>query len=49
MGEYAGWYLDGRAELVGNPQLPTTAVADVLGRPATTFAQWADAHVDEFR
>jgi len=49
MGEYAGWYLDGRAELVGNPQVPTRAVADVLGRPATTFAQWADAHVDEFR
>jgi len=49
MGEYAGWYLDGRARLVDHPQEPTTTVADVLGRPATTFAQWAEANADLFR
>ncbi|MBS9373087.1 NAD(P)H azoreductase [Rhodococcus sp. B50] len=49
MGEYGGWYLDGRAALVDHPQVPTTAVGVVLGRPATTFAQWADANVDLFR
>ena len=49
MGEYAGWYLDGRASMIGRPQQVTRTVEDVLGRPATTFAQWAHAHVDEFR
>jgi uncharacterized protein YbjT (DUF2867 family) len=49
MGEYAGWYLDGRAALIAHPQQPTSTVADVLGRPATTFAQWAVAHVELFR
>ncbi|MEU5843034.1 NAD(P)H-binding protein [Rhodococcus sp. NPDC047139] len=49
MGEYAGWYLDGRAAFVDRPQLPTTAVADVLGRPATTFAQWAEKNAGLFR
>jgi uncharacterized protein YbjT (DUF2867 family) len=49
MGEYATWYVDGAASLVDNPQLATTTLADVLGGPATTFAEWATVHVGEFR
>jgi len=49
MGEYAGWYLQGKADLMENPQAATTAVADVLGRPAMTFAEWAARHADQFR
>lgn len=49
MGEFAAWYIDGEAELVEYPQPAVTTVADVLGRPATTFAEWAVTHADEFR
>jgi uncharacterized protein YbjT (DUF2867 family) len=49
MGEYAEWYVDGAASLVEEPQQTTTAVADVLGRPAVTFGEWARAHAAEFR
>ncbi|NED95508.1 NAD(P)H-binding protein [Phytoactinopolyspora alkaliphila] len=49
MGEYAEWYVDGAASLVDEPQAATTTVADILGRPATTFAEWAVKHADEFR
>ena len=47
MGEYAEWYVDGRAELVPatdeRPAGPATecVVPDTTGRPATTFARWA--------
>jgi uncharacterized protein YbjT (DUF2867 family) len=49
MGEYADWYLEGKAALIGHPQQAVATVAQVTGRPATTFAEWAVAHADEFR
>ncbi|GAB2691367.1 NAD(P)H-binding protein [Nocardia thraciensis] len=49
MGEFAEWYVDGLASMVDDPQVATTAVADLTGRPATTFAEWAAANADRFR
>jgi hypothetical protein len=37
------------ASLVDAPQQANRLVEQLTGRPATTFAQWASAHVDEFR
>jgi len=31
------------------PPLVSTVVADVTGRPAHTFAQWAEDHANDFR
>lgn len=49
MGDAVDWYLDGLADAAVHPHTPGTTVADVCGRPATTYAQWAFAHADEFR
>jgi len=49
MGEYAGWHLEGKAELVNHPQEPVPTVEEVTGRPAMTFAEWAIEHADDFR
>ena len=49
MGEYAQWYLEGQALLVDHPQQAVTTVADLLGRPATTYEQWARRHAGLFR
>ena len=49
MGEYTGWYFDVVAALAEAPQRAVMTVEDVTGRPATTFAQWAVAHADQFR
>lgn len=49
MGEYARWYVDGAVQMGEHAQAPTTAVADILGRPATAFAQWAAANIGLFR
>jgi uncharacterized protein YbjT (DUF2867 family) len=49
MGEYADWYLEGKAALVEHPQQAVATVAQVAGQPATTFAQWAITHADKFR
>jgi uncharacterized protein YbjT (DUF2867 family) len=49
MGEYAEWYVDGIGMLVDYPQPPLPTVAQITGRPATTFAQWAARHADHFR
>ncbi|MBF6172224.1 NmrA family NAD(P)-binding protein [Nocardia blacklockiae] len=49
MGDFAEWYVDGLAAMVDHPQQATTAVADLTGRPATTFAEWATANADLFR
>jgi uncharacterized protein YbjT (DUF2867 family) len=38
-----------QAAAVGRPAPTTTTVADVLGRPAYTFAEWTADHVDAFR
>ena len=45
----ADWYFRDRPLLAEHPQPPLTTVADVLGRPATTFAEWARDHADLFR
>ncbi|WP_432882658.1 NAD(P)H-binding protein [Kribbella sp. CA-245084] len=37
------------ASLVDNPEPVTTTVAELTGRPALTFADWAREHADEFR
>ncbi|GAB2625147.1 nucleotide-diphosphate-sugar epimerase [Paractinoplanes abujensis] len=49
MGEYAEWYLEGAAQLVQRPQAATATVAQLLGRPAKTYEQWARDHADLFR
>jgi uncharacterized protein YbjT (DUF2867 family) len=49
MGEYAEWYVDGIGMLVDYPQVPLPTVAQITGRPATTFAQWAARHAELFR
>jgi len=47
--EVARWYVEGRAMLVEHPQQANRVVEEVLGRPATPFAQWARDNVDAFR
>jgi uncharacterized protein YbjT (DUF2867 family)/ketosteroid isomerase-like protein len=37
------------ASLVDHPEPVTTTVAELTGRPALTFAEWAAEHADEFR
>ncbi|MET9273919.1 NAD(P)H-binding protein [Kribbella sp. NPDC003557] len=37
------------ASLVDNPEPVTTTVTELTGRPALTFAEWADEHAGEFR
>jgi len=37
------------ASLVDNPEPVTTTVAELTGRPALTFAEWAAEHAAEFR
>lgn len=49
MGEYASWYVDGRAELMEHPQAAVPTVHEVTGRPATPFAEWARLHIADFR
>ncbi len=49
MGEYAEWYVDGLRMLAEHPQPATGTVADLLGRPATTFAEWATREAGMFR
>jgi len=45
--------VDGTLGLLGSPtpdeRATTTAVQDVLGRPALDFGQWAADHADSFR
>ncbi len=45
----AAWYLDGCAEMAEHPQPVSPTVSRVLGRPGTTFAEWAAAHASLFR
>jgi uncharacterized protein YbjT (DUF2867 family) len=49
MGEHAAWYVDGQATLVQHPQRPVATVAELTGRPATTFLEWAVRNADLFR
>jgi uncharacterized protein YbjT (DUF2867 family) len=48
MGEWADWYLDGMRALAENPQRAETTIADLTGRPATTFAEWAARNASAF-
>ena len=46
----AAWYVANvLTGLAGGEPQPNTLVADVTGRPATTFAAWATAHADDLR
>jgi uncharacterized protein YbjT (DUF2867 family) len=47
--EAARWYVDGLAQLREHPQAAVPTVEQVLGRPAVTFARWAEENVDTFR
>ena len=49
MGEFGEWYLSGLAQLAEHPQPAVPAVADLLGRPGMTYAEWAHRHADLFR
>ncbi len=49
MGDFAQWYVDATAALVAHPQQAVPTVAEVTGRPGTTFAQWAARNVTAFR
>ncbi|BAL92322.1 hypothetical protein AMIS_71020 [Actinoplanes missouriensis 431] len=49
MGEYGDWYLDGLTQLAAHPQAAVSTVADLLGRPAMTYEEWARRHSDLFR
>jgi uncharacterized protein YbjT (DUF2867 family) len=49
MGQHAGWYLDGVAQMVGYPQAVTTTVADIIGGPGMTFREWATKNAGMFR
>jgi uncharacterized protein YbjT (DUF2867 family) len=47
--EFADGALRYWAGLVDEPEPVTNTVADLLGRPARTFVQWATDHADDFR
>jgi uncharacterized protein YbjT (DUF2867 family) len=38
------WILDGFEETLRHPQVPTGVVEELLGRPGTTYAAWAEAN-----
>jgi uncharacterized protein YbjT (DUF2867 family) len=42
------WLLDGFEETVRHPQVPTGVVEELLGRPGTTYAEWAAARREVF-
>jgi uncharacterized protein YbjT (DUF2867 family) len=46
---YADGALDYFAMLTEKPEVRSSVVAQVTGRPAHTFRQWAEQHVDTFR
>ncbi|WP_432514230.1 NmrA family NAD(P)-binding protein [Kineococcus sp. SYSU DK001] len=49
-GEDARWYVDTvLAGFAAGGASATSVVPDLLGRPATTFARWAQQHADAFR
>ncbi|MFG1602517.1 hypothetical protein [Actinoplanes sp. NPDC049265] len=47
--EAAAWYFGDLQALAEHPRRPVPTVSKVLGRPATTFADWARRHADLFR
>lgn len=42
------WLLDGFEETLRHPQVPTGVVEKLLGRPGTTYAEWATARREVF-
>ncbi|MEC3977673.1 NAD(P)H-binding protein [Amycolatopsis sp. H20-H5] len=48
-GEVMDWLLDGFADALAHPQVPTTTVEELTGRPALTYAGWAVANAAAFR
>jgi hypothetical protein len=48
-GDAADWLLDGDAQVIEHRQLALPTVAEVIGRPARTFAQWANDNAAKFR
>ncbi|MFI5490989.1 NAD(P)H-binding protein [Actinoplanes sp. NPDC051859] len=48
MGEYAAWYADGLRVLAEHPQRAVPTVAELTGRPGTTFTEWVRAHQELF-
>ncbi|MGW1713633.1 NAD(P)H-binding protein [Streptomyces sp. NPDC002156] len=46
---YADGALDYFAMLTEKPEVGSSVVAEVTGRPAHTFRQWAEEHADSFR
>ena len=49
LGPHAAWYADGLRQLARYPQAALPTVAELTGRPGTTFARWAAAHTAVFR
>lgn len=49
MGAHAAWYVDGLAASLGHGRPPEPTVAEVTGRPAMTYLEWAVRHADLFR
>ena len=47
--EGARWYVELMAPLRESPQTVVPTVEQVTGRPATTFARWAELNADAFR
>jgi uncharacterized protein YbjT (DUF2867 family) len=43
-----GWLLEGFAETLRHPQVPTGVVEDLLGGPGTTYAEWVAARREVF-
>jgi uncharacterized protein YbjT (DUF2867 family) len=48
MGADAAWYVDGLAASLGHGRPPEPTVAEVTGRPAMTYLEWAVRHADLF-
>jgi hypothetical protein len=49
MGEYGAWYADGTRMLAEHPQVAVQTVAELTGRPGTTFAAWVGDNTQLFR
>jgi uncharacterized protein YbjT (DUF2867 family) len=49
LGDHAAWYVDGQVTLVEHPQQAVPTVAELTGRPATTFLEWVSRNVPLFQ
>ncbi|GAA3568313.1 NAD(P)H-binding protein [Amycolatopsis ultiminotia] len=47
--QVAGWLVETYAQAVPRPQVPTGVVEDLLGRPGTSYREWAKTHAAAFR